>query len=109
MHVVGGRAEQRMDRPYHHAYDPASNRWAELPKVPRGANHVGVATHGERIYAFGGFLEQNRTPHDAPAPSTASAGTRCAACRKPAARWPASRSGTTSPSSLARSARATGA
>jgi hypothetical protein len=64
MHVVGGHAEQRMDRPYHHAYDPASNRWAELPKVPRGANHVGVATHGERIYAFGGFLEQNRTPHD---------------------------------------------
>jgi hypothetical protein len=64
MHLVGGYAEQRVDRPYHHAFDPASNRWEQLPELPRGANHVGVATHGERLYAFGGFLEQNRTPHD---------------------------------------------
>jgi N-acetylneuraminic acid mutarotase len=64
MHLVGGYAEQRVDRPYHHAYDPRSDSWAELPPLPRGANHVGVATLGERLYAFGGFIEQNRTPHD---------------------------------------------
>ena len=64
MHLVGGYAEQRVDRPYHHAYDPASNQWQELAQLPRGANHVGVATLGERLYAFGGFIEQNRTPHD---------------------------------------------
>jgi len=64
MHLVGGYAEQRVDRPYHHAFDPATNSWTELAQLPRGANHVGVATHGDRIYAFGGFLEQNRTPHD---------------------------------------------
>lgn len=64
MHLVGGYAEQRVDRPYHHAYDPAADRWEELAALPRGANHVGVATLGERLYAFGGFIEQNRTPHD---------------------------------------------
>ena len=64
MHLVGGYAEQRVDRPYHHAYDPKANSWQELAPLPRGANHVGVATLGERLYAFGGFLEQNRMPHD---------------------------------------------
>jgi N-acetylneuraminic acid mutarotase len=68
MHLCGGYAEQRVDKPYHHAYDPAADRWEELPSLPRGANHVGLATHGtgadERIFAFGGFIEQNRTPHD---------------------------------------------
>lgn len=64
MHLVGGYAEQRVDRPYHHAYDPGSNSWEELAQLPRGANHVGVATLGDRLYAFGGFIEQNRTPHD---------------------------------------------
>jgi N-acetylneuraminic acid mutarotase len=64
MHLVGGYAEQRVDKPYHHAYDPGSDSWETLPDLPRGANHVGVATHGDRLYAFGGFIEQNRTPHD---------------------------------------------
>jgi N-acetylneuraminic acid mutarotase len=64
MHLVGGYAEQRVDKPYHHAYDPANNRWEELPQLPRGANHVGLATAGDRIYALGGFIEQNRLPHD---------------------------------------------
>lgn len=64
MHLVGGYAEQRVDRPYHHAYDPTTDRWEELAALPRGANHVGVATLGARLYAFGGFIEQNRTPHD---------------------------------------------
>jgi N-acetylneuraminic acid mutarotase len=64
MHLVGGYAEQRVDRPYHHAYDPQADRWEELPALPRGANHVGVASLGNRLYAFGGFIEQNRTPHD---------------------------------------------
>lgn len=69
MHLVGGYAEQRVDKPYHHAYDAKADAWTELPQLPRGANHVGVATHGanpadSRLFAFGGFIEQNRTPHD---------------------------------------------
>ncbi len=64
MHLVGGYAEQRVDKPYHHAYDPKTDSWDALPEIPKGANHVGVATHGDLLYAFGGFTEQNRTPHD---------------------------------------------
>jgi N-acetylneuraminic acid mutarotase len=64
MHLVGGYAEQRVDRNYHHAYDAAADRWEELATHPRGSNHVGVVTHGDRLYAFGGFIEQNRLPHD---------------------------------------------
>ena len=64
VHLVGGYAEQRVDKPYHHAYDPTADRWDELAQLPRGANHVGVVTLGDRLYAFGGFIEQNRTPHD---------------------------------------------
>lgn len=64
MHLVGGYAEQRVDRPYHHAYDPRADAWEALAQLPRGANHVGVAATGDRLYAFGGFIEQNRTPHD---------------------------------------------
>ncbi len=64
VHLVGGYAGQRVDRPYHHAYDPAKDRWEALPELPRGANHVGVAALGDTLYAFGGFVEQNRMPHD---------------------------------------------
>ena len=64
MHLLGGYAQQRVGRAYHHAYDPVTDLWQELAQLPRGANHVGVATLGDRLYAFGGFIEQNRTPHD---------------------------------------------
>lgn len=65
VHIVGGYGEQRVDRNYHHAYDPAADRWIELAVLPRGANHVGVVADdaGGVIYALGGFVEQNRTPH----------------------------------------------
>lgn len=64
LHVIGGYAEGRVDRPYHHVYDPATDRWTEAAPLPRGANHVGVAAHEGRIYAFGGFTNQNRAAHD---------------------------------------------
>ncbi|MCU0987179.1 MAG: hypothetical protein MUC89_19935 [Acetobacteraceae bacterium] len=39
--------------------------YGEQAALPRGANHVGVAADEARgvIYALGGFVEQNRTPH----------------------------------------------
>src|SRR5687768_15512639 len=64
MHLVGGYGEQRVDRPYHHVYDPTSDRWTEAEPLPRGANHVGVAVHEDRLYAIGGFVDQNRKPHN---------------------------------------------
>lgn len=63
MHVIGGYAEQRVDRPYHHVYDPAADRWAEAAPMPVGANHVGVVADAGRLYALGGFTEQNRAAH----------------------------------------------
>lgn len=65
MHLLGGYGEQRVDRPYHHIYDPAANAWLEGPPLPIGANHVGVVVVSGRLYAIGGHLEQNRKPHAA--------------------------------------------
>jgi N-acetylneuraminic acid mutarotase len=62
MHVIGGYGEGRVDRTYHHIYDPAGDRWFNGAPLPRGANHVAVKAHGGRVYALGGFLEQNRNP-----------------------------------------------
>ena len=60
MHVVGGYGEGAVNRDYHHIYDPESDRWLLGATLPRGANHVAVAAHEGRVYAFGGFIEQNR-------------------------------------------------
>jgi N-acetylneuraminic acid mutarotase len=63
MHLVGGYAEQRVDKPYHHIYDPAADTWVQAADLPLGANHVGVTVLDGRLYALGGFLDQNRRPH----------------------------------------------
>ena len=63
MHLVGGYGEQRVDRPYHHVYDPRQDAWSGAAPLPLGANHVGVAVLGDLLYAVGGFTEQNRKPH----------------------------------------------
>jgi len=64
MHLVGGYGEQRVDRPYHHAYDPTRDVWIDAAPLPKGANHVGVAFVDGNLYAVGGFVEQNRKPHN---------------------------------------------
>ena len=60
IHIVGGYGEGRVDRAYHHVYDPARDRWFEAAPLPRGANHIAVASDAGRVYALGGFTEQNR-------------------------------------------------
>jgi N-acetylneuraminic acid mutarotase len=60
VHIVGGYGEGRVDRAYHHIYDPASDTWFNGAPLPRGANHVAVAAEAGRVYALGGFVEQNR-------------------------------------------------
>jgi len=62
LHVIGGYGEGRVDRGYHHVYEPKENRWFEAASLPRGANHVAVTTLDGKIYALGGFTEQNRNP-----------------------------------------------
>ena len=63
MHLVGGYGEQRVDRPYHHVYDPGRDAWQTAAPLPLGANHVGVAVLDGTLFAIGGFTEQNRKPH----------------------------------------------
>jgi hypothetical protein len=60
MHVVGGYGEGAVNRAYHHVYEPAGDRWLLAAPLPRGANHVAVASDAARVWAFGGFVEQNR-------------------------------------------------
>jgi len=62
LHVVGGYGEGRVDRAYHHIYDPSLDQWFSGAPLPRGANHVAVTADGGRVYALGGFIEQNRNP-----------------------------------------------
>lgn len=62
MHVVGGYGEGRVDRGYHHIYNPDEDRWYNGATLPRGANHVAVVADSGRVYALGGFIEQNRNP-----------------------------------------------
>ena len=64
MHLVGGYAEQRVDRPYHQVYDGATDRWIDAPPLPKGANHVGVEVLDKKLYAIGGHQDQNRKPHN---------------------------------------------
>jgi hypothetical protein len=64
MHVVGGYGEGRVNRAYHTVYDPAANAWLDAAPLPRGANHVAVAADAGRVYALGGFIEQNRRCDD---------------------------------------------
>ena len=64
MHVVGGYGNLRVDRNYHHVYDAAKDAWGDAAPLPRGASHIGVAAANGMLYAIGGFVEQNRLPHD---------------------------------------------
>ncbi|MCW8084839.1 Kelch repeat-containing protein [Sabulicella glaciei] len=64
MHVVGGYGEGRVNRAYHTVYDPARDQWLDAAPLPRGANHVAVVADAGRVYALGGFIEQNRRCDD---------------------------------------------
>jgi N-acetylneuraminic acid mutarotase len=43
------------------AYDPASDRWAEVGEIPEGLNHASLAVVGGRLYIIGGFQESGRS------------------------------------------------
>jgi len=49
MHIVGGYGEGAVNRPYHHIYDPAVDRWYQGAGLPRGANHVAVAADRKSV------------------------------------------------------------
>ncbi|HEY0613180.1 MAG TPA: kelch repeat-containing protein [Candidatus Elarobacter sp.] len=49
-----------VDMPLVQAFDLSAGRWSDRAPLPRGLNHVGVASLDGKIYAFGGFTAQNR-------------------------------------------------
>lgn len=60
MHVIGGYGAGQVARAYHHVFDATRGVWIDAAPIPRGANHIGVTAQDGVIYAFGGFVEQNR-------------------------------------------------
>jgi len=60
MHVIGGYGAGQVARAYHHVFEASRGEWLNAVPIPRGANHVGVAAADGVVYAFGGFVEQNR-------------------------------------------------
>lgn len=51
-----------VDQPLVQAFSLATGRWSDRAPLPRGLNHVGVTAFNGKIYAFGGFDQQNRDP-----------------------------------------------
>lgn len=41
---------------YNWEYDPATNTWTDRKSMPAPAHHIAVATWGDKIYVFGGFV-----------------------------------------------------
>jgi len=89
-----------------------TGEWRQAAPIPRGANHIGVAADAGVIYAFGGFVEENRiaVPDCYAYVVADDAGTRSGRSRAVRAapfRWSPSTGGST-PSAGATCARSTG-
>lgn len=86
VHIVGGYGEGRVDRTYHHIYDPAKDIWLDGAPLPRGAPMRGESTHSA---ASSNKTAIPTTTHTLTT-SRAIAGTRSRRCRVRAARAPPS-------------------
>jgi len=62
VYVVGGYARGNVDQPLNQVDDPVADQWQTLASLPRGLNHVAVVGFNHRLYAFGGFTQQNQDP-----------------------------------------------
>lgn len=60
IYVIGGYAKNRFDQPINQVYDPAPDTWRNLAPMPRGVNHLATVGLNGKIYAVGGFIEQNK-------------------------------------------------
>jgi Kelch motif len=61
MHLVGGYAQQRVDRPCHHAYDPTSDRYERRQPLPLARDLTGIVVVGEAIHVLGGRVDSFHT------------------------------------------------
>jgi len=63
IHAIAGYAQHRVDGNFHQVYDSKAKTWSLKAPFPIACNHVAGAAVGDKVYTFGGFLEQNRCPH----------------------------------------------
>ena len=54
VYVAGGIAQWGTTTAFE-AYDPATDRWEELPPLPEAVHHLATAATNERIYITGGY------------------------------------------------------
>jgi|GEM_PF-1647692 len=56
LYVLGGYINGKyLSAPRFDVYDPAANKWTQLPDMPQGLTHAGCATDGRYIYVAGGY------------------------------------------------------
>ncbi len=55
LYVFGGLAPGWRPKALVFEYDPANDTWSKKKPMPLGAHRFALASHGDRIYAFGGF------------------------------------------------------
>lgn len=51
-----------VDEPLCQSFDATTARWSSCAALPRGMNHIGLVGAAGKLYAFGGFVRQNRGP-----------------------------------------------
>ena len=59
--LVGGHAQQRVDKPYRHAHDPQADRHERRQPMPVARDHEGIAVVGEQIHLIGGRVDTFHT------------------------------------------------
>src|SRR5262249_24539361 len=63
IHVIAGYGRYRVDGNFHQVFDSKTGKWELKAPFPIPCNHVAGVSIGNKIYTFGGFIEQNRCPH----------------------------------------------
>ena len=54
IYVAGGIAQWGTTAAFE-AYDPATDRWEELPPLPEPVHHLAAAATDKRVYVTGGY------------------------------------------------------
>ena len=54
IYVAGGIAQSGTTAAFE-VYDPATDRWEELPPLPEAVHHLAAAATDERVYITGGY------------------------------------------------------
>ena len=62
VHILAGYSNHRVAGNYHQVFDPVMGQWTLKSSFPHRCNHVSAASVDDKIYTFGGFVEQNRCP-----------------------------------------------